>query len=244
MTNKLSKKFTAKTVALAVAALTMSGVMVYDAIDVSPPATPVSSLESDVFEPLPLSEPESLQALPVAVDTDAAPLVTDTLENTPQVEVAQAATHVVIRYEMALPESTMQALTAIEDEYRATLKHNANLAKINAQSSNKTLEDGSPKAQPKEKKKAEEKQPAVMGAADQVSLLALKSIVSSPSHKSAWFERQGQLFPVKEGAWIGDVKVHRITQTMVLFIDKLGKTHQKHMPTRKIVKPKKVVVNG
>lgn len=242
MTNKLSKKITVKTVALAVAALTMTGVMVYDAIDFSPPATPVSSLESDVFDPLPLSEPEPQPVLPVTIEADTAPLVTDTLENTPQVAMAQAAAPVVIRYEMALPESTMQALTAIEDEYRATLKHKANLAKINAQSSDKTLEDGSPKAQPIVKVK--EKQPAVMGAADQVSLLALKSIVSSPSHKSAWFERQGQLFPVKEGAWVGDVKVHRITQTMVLFIDKQGKTHQKHMPTRKIVKPKKVVVNG
>lgn len=242
MTNKLSKKITVKTVALAVTALTMTGVMVYDAIDFSTSATPVSSLESDVFEPLPLSEPEPIQALPVTVEADTAPLVTDTLENTPPVATAQAATPVVIRYEMTLPETTMQALTAIEDEYRATLKHKANLAKINAQASDKTLEDGSPKAQPIVEVK--EKQPAVMGAADQVSLLALKSIVSSPSHKSAWFERQGQLFPVKEGAWIGDVKVHRITQTMVLFIDKQGKTHQKHMPTRKIVKPKKVIVNG
>ncbi|MFA0464904.1 hypothetical protein AB4458_27555, partial [Vibrio sp. 10N.261.45.F1] len=64
MTNKLSKKFTVKTVALAVAALTMSAVMVVDAIDFSTPATPVSSLESDVFEPLPLSEPEPIPALP------------------------------------------------------------------------------------------------------------------------------------------------------------------------------------
>lgn len=72
-------------------------------------------------------------------------------------------------------------------------------------------------------------------AREQVAKLQLKSIVKGKQHSSAWFELEGELFPVKEGAWIQDVKVHRLTKNTVVLLDKSGQEHVKYVIQSRLV---------
>ncbi|WP_246855459.1 hypothetical protein [Vibrio crassostreae] len=192
----------------------------------SPPPPKPASLEDPLFEEIGETPPRDLvttsppQVVSAGASVNLAP--TPVLIDTQALNLPSKT----VTVSLTLPQATQRALTALESQYQSTLSDAANKAKLSETQSAKALQD------------ALDRKPIVIErpvlsepptAREQVAKLQLKSIVKGKQHSSAWFELGGELFPVKEGAWIQDVKVHRLTKNTVVLLDKSGQEHVKYV---------------
>ncbi|MFA0210240.1 hypothetical protein AB4431_03585 [Vibrio artabrorum] len=127
---------------------------------------------------------------------------------------------------LTLPPTTKRALMALESQYQSALLDAANQAKLREATSAKALQAA---LQPPEVVLPPAVDVGALTPREQVAQLQLKSLVKGQLHASAWFELNGELFPVKEGAWIQDLKVHRLTKNTVVLLDKNGQEYVKFM---------------
>ncbi|MCY9828830.1 hypothetical protein [Vibrio chagasii] len=72
-------------------------------------------------------------------------------------------------------------------------------------------------------------------ARHQYQQMQLKSVILTPNTTRAWVEYQGRLIPVEQGAWIDDLKIHRIEKGSVLLMSKSGRELTLYVP--KVVTP-------
>ena len=229
-TDSTLKRVNKKTVAMGVLAALMLGWLIYDTAPMlfeSPPPPKPASLEDPLFEEIgdtpprdlvTMSPPPQVVSAGASVNLAPTPVLIDTQAlNLPSKTVTVSLT---------LPQATQRALTALESQYQSTLSDAANKAKLSETQSAKALQDAL------DRKPIVIERPVLSApptAREQVAKLQLKSIVKGKQHSSAWFELGGELFPVKEGAWIQDVKVHRLTKNTVVLLDKNGQEHVKYV---------------
>lgn len=229
-TDSTLKRVNKKTVAMGVLAALMLGGLIYDTAPMlfeSPPPPKPASLEDPLFEEIgdtpprdlvTMSPPPQVVSAGASVNLAPTPVLIDTQAlNLPSKTVTVSLT---------LPQATQRALTALESQYQSTLSDAANKAKLSETQSAKALQDAL------DRKPIVIERPVLSApptAREQVAKLQLKSIVKGKQHSSAWFELGGELFPVKEGAWIQDVKVHRLTKNTVVLLDKSGQEHVKYV---------------
>ncbi|MFA0174602.1 hypothetical protein AB4472_05470 [Vibrio lentus] len=64
----------------------------------------------------------------------------------------------------------------------------------------------------------------------QYQQMQLKSVILTPSTARAWVEYQGRLIPVEQGAWIDELKIHRIDKGSVLMMSKTGEEFTLYVP--------------
>ncbi|CAK3445890.1 conserved hypothetical protein [Vibrio crassostreae] len=229
-TDSTLKRVNKKTMAMGVLAALMLGWLIYDTAPMlfeSPPPPKPASLEDPLFEEIGETPPRDLvttspppQVVSAGASVNLAP--TPVLIDTQALNLPSKT----VTVSLTLPQATQRALTALESQYQSTLSDAANKAKLSETQSAKALQD------------ALDRKPIVIErpvlsepptAREQVAKLQLKSIVKGKQHSSAWFELEGELFPVKEGAWIQDVKVHRLTKNTVVLLDKSGQEHVKYV---------------
>ncbi|MDE1315564.1 hypothetical protein MEG05_16010 [Vibrio aestuarianus] len=225
--DSMSKRVNKKTVAMGVLAALMLGGLIYDTapmfFESSAPPKP-ASLEDPLFEEIGETPPRDLVTTSPPQVVSAGGSVS--LTSTPVPIETQAVSLPPMTVSLMLPQATQRALTALESQYQSTLVDAANKAKLSETQSAQALQD------------ALHMKPVVIESPvlsmpltvrEQVAQLQLKSIVKGKLHSSAWFEIEGELFPVKEGAWIQDVKVHRLTKNTVVLLDKSGQEHVKYV---------------
>ncbi len=228
-TDSTLKRVNKKTVAMGVLTALMLGWLIYDNVPMlfeSPPPPKPASLEDPLFEetggtpPLDLvAESPSYQVVSEGSSVNLIPA--------PSLETqAPSAPLKTVTVSLSLPQATQTALTALESQYQSTLSDAANKAKLSETQSAKALQDAL------DTKPLVIERPVLSApptAREQVAQLQLKSIVKGKQHSSAWFELGGELFPVKAGAWIQDVKVHRLTKNTVVLLDKNGQEYVKYV---------------
>lgn len=227
-TDSTSKRVDKKNVAMGVLATLMLGGLIYDTapmfFESSAPPKP-ASLEDALFEEVGDTSPiDFVTTSPPSQVVSAG--VNVSLASTPVPIEAQAVSPPPMTMSLTLPQATQRALTALESQYQSTLVDAANKAKLSETQSAQALQNAL------HMKPVVIESPALSmppTAREQVAQLQLKSIVKGKQHSSAWFELGGELFPVKEGAWIQDVKVHRLTKNTVVLLDKTGQEHVKYV---------------
>lgn len=224
--DSMSKRVNKKTVAMGVLAALMLGGLIYDTapmfFESSAPPKP-ASLEDPLFEEIGDTSLDLVTTSPPQVVSAG---VSVSLTSTPVPIETQAVSLPPMTVSLTLPQATQRALTALESQYQSTLSDAANKAKLSETQSAKALQDAL------DRKPIVIERPVLSApptAREQVAKLQLKSIVKGKQHSSAWFELGGELFPVKEGAWIQDVKVHRLTKNTVVLLDKSGQEHVKYV---------------
>lgn len=232
MTEKIKKNIGLKHYVGGLFAVGMIGVMGYDQIM---PLFEKNTTTQHAFEDSLLSETQT-QPLNTAFESKVEPVQPVSVASHVEVvnvDTANGVTHVVPAYTLDLPESTQTALDAIARRYQYDLQLQAIEAELRLQASQKQLELLTQKASITPVATTETPIILALTPQAQADKLTLKSVVSTPHQNSAWFELDGQIFPVQVGAWIDDLKVHRLSNNSVLLLDKNGKEHVKYMAKAK-----------
>ncbi|WP_234497871.1 hypothetical protein [Vibrio maritimus] len=208
---------------------TMVGFMLYDVL-FSTPSKPTHPLNEVAFE-----AEEQHETLPSTPVLDIA-LTPQTLSHG---EIASLPSESVVKrelpptqYQLVLPPDVEAALDDLKSDYFSQIKTNANHSKIAQLQSQQSLDALHAPPVPVTNTAVDSHQldvPALVRA------LTLRSIVFNPIQKTAWFELSGELIPVKERAWIEEVRVYKISKTTVVLIDKNGRTYTKYMPNQATV---------
>ncbi len=227
-TDSPKKRMDKKKGVMGVLAVLMLRGLIYDnapALFESPPPAKPPSLEDALFDDVTDTAPPSERLAP-----SSTPHARPKIERVPVEEAAEAPPSKrapqTLAVSLTLPPATERALRALESQYQSALMDAANQAKLSETQSAKALRDA---LQPPDVTRPPVVDVGALTPREQVAQLQLKSIVKGQQHSSAWFELNGDLFPVKAGAWIQDVKVHRLTKTAVVLLDKNGQEYVKYM---------------
>lgn len=215
--------------AMCVAMLAMIVFLVWSFLPSSPPSTPAH--EQEIFD-----VPENIVPVtpPIKVEksNDAHLAMTASTPSEPLISEAPVQKEKeVTPFKLSLSEPAQTALDNLESRYYSEIRTQLIAAQIKEKKETRTLNSYNPPP----KKPVVVPKKVVKNPARIVEHLSLKSVVFNPNQTSAWFEFEGALIPVKQGAWIDEVKVYRINKEHVILIDKYGKTYRKYMPKRKVV---------
>lgn len=213
----------------------MAGFMLYDAFAPTP-SQPANPLDDVAFEGVEANPNDvTIEASQPAPVFDVEAKTTESQSETTALEVSLPSRKLVnevvapTQYELALSPDVEAALNDLKSEYFSQIKTKANHAKIAELESEKSLNALRFPPVPVASTTVNKSQLDVTAL---VQALTLRSIVFNPTQKTAWFELSGELIPVKERAWIEDIRVYKISKTTVVLINKNGKTYTKYMPNQ------------
>nr|AKN40716.1 hypothetical protein [Vibrio tasmaniensis] len=227
-TDSPKKRMDKKKGVMGALAVLMLGWLIYDNVpallDRQPTPKP-ASLEDPLFNEVTDTAP-NIERITPSLTPHAPPkiehrAVKEAVEVLPSNRAPQTLT-----VSLTLPPTTKRALMALESQYQSALLDAANQAKLREATSAKALQAA---LQPPEVVLPPAVDVEALTPREQVAQLQLKSLVKGKLHASAWFELNGELFPVKAGAWIQDLKVHRLTKNTVVLLDKNGQEYVKYM---------------